>query len=409
MSNPLQIPLVAPVIIVGTGPAGLMAAHVVASHGHSVLIVEKRKGSGRKLLVAGSSGLNITFDAPVSEFAKFYTAPIGKMEMALKAFPPASWLEFIEGLGIGTFKGTSRRYFVEGMKASHLLRNWCSAIEKKGGVFFHQRELTGFRSEPATGEVVLTFGEGTEIRAKAACLCLGGGSWEKDENPLRWPEIFKKMGIAFREFRSSNCGFQVAWPEALLQEAEGQALKNVVLSSSRGSRSGELVITRYGLEGTPVYFAGEVETVHLDLKPDMSAEAIKSKLQSTRENLSPIRRVKKLLNLSEGALALIFHLTPKAMLGNLDDLVCRLKKFPIELKARQPLEEAISSSGGVEWSEVTDSLMLKKAPGIFLAGEMLDWDAPTGGFLIQGSVSQGFVAGMALVEYLNSESFRTRI
>jgi uncharacterized flavoprotein (TIGR03862 family) len=389
-----------PVVIVGTGPAGLMAAHAVAARGHRVVILEKRKGSGRKLLVAGSSGLNITYDAPLREFVKNYSAPSGRMEAVLQAFSPDSWLKFIASLGVGTFKGTSRRYFVDGMKASVLLRSWCAAIEQMGGSFLHQRELTDFHTDPGTGAVCLKLGNGEEVLGKAACLTLGGGSWEKEEKPLRWPEIFRRKGLGIRDFQASNCGFQVEWPPALLKEAEGQAVKNVILRSSRGSRSGELVITRYGIEGTPVYFAGEVGTVHLDLKPDLTAESIRAKLLSSKENLSPVRRVKKNLNLSDAALALIFHLTPKAILGDLELLIHRLKEFPLELKARQPLEEAISSSGGVAWQELTDSFMLKKHPGIFLAGEMIDWDAPTGGFLIQGCVSQGYAAGQGLLKYL---------
>lgn len=398
-----------PIVVIGTGPAGLMASSVIAAAGKKVIVAEKRKSFGRKLLVAGSSGLNITFDCPLPEFIANYSAPRERIEPILKAFTPANWLAFIEKLGIGTFKGTSRRYFIEGMKAPALLKRWVSSIEASGGVFQFQKELESFEVDPVQRTVRVSFSGGQEIQAQAVCICLGGGSWEKDEVPLRWPSLFERMKIGFTPFQSSNCGFQVKWPAEFLEEAEGKPIKNVVLSSSRGARQGELVITGYGIEGTPVYFAGEVGTVFLDLKPDLTLEQIEKKLMSPKENLSPIRRVKKYLNLSPAALALIFHLTPKETLNHFRSLIHQIKKFPLQLNSRQPLEEAISSSGGVHWDELNDSLMLKKYPGVFLAGEMLDWDAPTGGFLIQGCVSLGHWAGKELLNYLNENHFERRM
>lgn len=393
-----------PIVIVGTGPAGLMAAHVLQLAGNQVILVEKRKSSGRKLLVAGSSGLNITFDCPLPAFINNYSAPTGRMERVLNHFTPMNWLQFIEGLGIRTFKGTSRRYFIEGMKAATLLRKWVEVIERSGGIFEFQEELEDFEIDTETQLIRLSFSSGEQKVAQAVCLSMGGGSWEKDEVPLRWPRIFERKGIGFTPFQSSNCGFQVEWPIRFLQEAEGQPIKNVVLTSSRGARHGELVITQYGVEGTPVYFAGEVGIVNLDLKPDLTEDQIRKKLTASRENLSPIRRVKKNLNLSPAALALIFHMTPQVILGDLEMLIQRLKKFPLHLKNRQPLSEAISSSGGVHWDELTDGLMLKKFPGVFLAGEMIDWDAPTGGFLIQGCVSMGHWVGHSISTYLKKKS-----
>lgn len=393
-----------PIVIVGTGPAGLMAAHVLQLAGNQVILVEKRKSSGRKLLVAGSTGLNITFDSPLPAFIRNYSAPLGRMERILNHFTPVNWLQFIEGLGFRTFKGTSRRYFIEGMKAAAFLRKWVEEIESAGGVFEFQRELEDFEVDPESQLIRLSFTGGDQQVARAVCLCLGGGSWEKDEVPLRWPKIFERKGIGYTPFQSSNCGFQVEWPSQLLQEVEGQPIKNVVLTSSRGVRHGELVITEYGVEGTPVYFAGQVGLVHLDLKPDLTEDQIRKKLTATRENLSPIRRVKKNLNLSPAALALVFHMTPQTILGDLEKLIQQLKKFPLHLKDRQPLAEAISSSGGVHWDELTDALMLKKYPGVFLAGEMIDWDAPTGGFLIQGCVSMGHWVGSSVSNYLKEKS-----
>lgn len=387
------------VAVVGSGPAGLMAATRFAELGYDTHLFEKRKSAGRKLLVAGSSGLNITYDAPLEEFVRFYGDSSEWIRPMLEAFPPDAWREFIEDLGIGTFKGTSRRYFVEGMKAPELLKAWMKRLESLGVRFHFGAELIDFDSRG--GLVSLRFSPQVSPQVSndeffqwdAACIALGGGSWEPHEKPLRWVEIFKSKGLGFTEFRSSNVGFQVAWPEKFLQEAEGKPLKNVVLRTSRGERSGDLVVTRYGIEGTPVYAVGEPGQVFLDLKPDLSESKVLSALSSGKENLSPIRRVKRFLKLSDAAFALVFHLTPSSLLVGsqrpLEGLASRIKHFPLLLGDRQPLDEAISSAGGVSRDELDAALMLRRFPGIFVAGEMIDWDAPTGGFLIQACVSQG--------------------
>ncbi|MCM2278853.1 MAG: TIGR03862 family flavoprotein [Oligoflexia bacterium] len=384
------------VAIVGTGPAGLMAAHRALEAGRSVWLFEKKRGPGRKLLVAGSSGLNVTYDAPLEEFAAFYGESAARMAPLLREFPPEAWLEFIRALGIGTFRGTSRRCFVEGLKGAPLLRAWLKALEARGARLFTGEELLSFESGEAG--VRLRFSGHPLVEARAAVLALGGGSWEPREKPLRWPALFRERGVGFREFEASNVGFEVNWPAELLEEAEGQPLKNIVLRSARGSRAGDLVITRYGLEGTPIYAVGTEGEIELDLKPDLSAEQVHSKLLSVRENLAPIRRVKRFLKLGPAALALVFHLSSPEERTDPRLLAAKIKRFPLRLLARRPLDEAISSSGGVAWPELDERLQLRKFPGIFLAGEMIDWDAPTGGFLIQGCVSSGYVAGGAAAE-----------
>lgn len=383
------------VAIAGTGPAGLMAAHVAAQAGLRVAVYEKRPSPGRKLLIAGSSGLNITFDTPLDDLKAQYVPP-DRMGPIIDAFPPSAWLAFVESLGVKTFKGTSRRWFVEGMKAPPLVGAWVTALRHRGVTFVFERACAGFAS--SHDGVALAFADGSHVSASAAVLCLGGASWEKQPSSI--PAVFENQGLRFVPFRPSNAGFAVAWPAALLAEAEGKPVKNVVLTSSRGSRAGDLVITSYGIEGTPVYAVGEVETVTVDLKPDLPLDEVRRRLRSPRENLSPVRRAKRTLKLGEGALALLYHLAPVAARDDLDALAVCVKALPVTLGARQPLEEAISSAGGLAWDEIDPSLMLKRAPGVFVAGEMIDWDAPTGGFLVQGCASSGWVAGQSALAWV---------
>lgn len=398
------------VAVVGSGPAALMAAETLSAHGVSVSLFEKRKGLGRKLLIAGSSGLNITNSLPLEEFTRHYSGPPQFWSKVLSQFTPQDWIRFIESMGIATFEGTSGRYFVENMKASRLLQAWQQRLQERGVEFVLGSECTDFELNSGSGKVSLRFGGGGSQREfDGVCFCLGGGSYEPQENPLRWPEMFKRRQIGVTEFEPSNVGYELAWTGAFLEEAEGHPIKRVVLSSPRGSRQGEIVITRYGMEGTPVYFVGKTGPARLDLKPDLTAEQIRSKLAAVKENLSPIRRVKKQLKLEPAALALLFHFGSPEVMKNPDlSKISRLiKAFPIEFGAPRPLTESISSSGGVRLDELDERMMLKKCPGVFAAGEMLDWDVPTGGFLIQGCVAQGRFAAHGILEYLG-ESLKAR-
>ena len=389
------------IAVVGTGPAALMCASRLVEAGHAVTLFEKRKSAGRKLLVAGSSGLNISNSLPLPEFARHYAgAPYEHWLKLLEAFPPRAWLDFIHGLGFGTFEGTSGRYFVEEMKAARLLQAWIKSLTDRGARLEFGRECTGLEAPapgPAGQGAVVRLHFGAEPREfDAVCFALGGGSWEPDEVPLRWPAIFKNHGIAFDEFEPSNSGYSVAWSSEFLKEAEGQPIKTMALTTARGTRRGEIVVTSYGLEGTPVYAVGARGPATLDLKPDLSLEQMIAKCQAVRENLSPIRRIKKQLNLGPAALALIFHHSPPGAREDLRALCRAIKAFPLTFGEPRPLAESISSSGGVRMSEVTETGELKRFPGVYCAGEMLAWDAPTGGFLLQACVAQGHVVGRAI-------------
>lgn len=391
------------VAVIGGGPAGLMAASVLSQSGIPVDLIEKRPAIGRKILIAGSSGLNVSFDSDHESSLQNYSGPKERWNHWLSTFSPKDWLRFIESLGLETFLGTSKRYFVRGMKGASLVKNWSDLLQSRGVCIRVGHECTNFELTE-TNKIRLDFSHHPSQTYSAVLFALGGGSWESKEYPVQWPHFFIQKGIHFVPFQSANCGYQVQWPLRLLQEAEGAPLKNIQLSNHRGSRVGELVITRYGLEGTPIYALGESGMVWLDFKPQQTVEELLSKLQSHSQKLSPLRKIKKNLRLSPPALAILFHMTPPEILMDLEQLVQRLKKFPIMLGSPQPLEEAISSSGGISWSEINKNLMLKKYPGVFVAGEMLDWTAPTGGFLIQGCVSQGYAAGHEIQAWLEQKT-----
>jgi uncharacterized flavoprotein (TIGR03862 family) len=389
------------IAVIGSGPAGLMAATRLSNDSNvEVQVFEKRKGLGRKLLIAGSSGLNISHHASLDDFSAVYSGwSQAEWKKMLGAFSPQDWIQFIEKeLGLETFLGTSERYFVREMKASALLKRWTVLLQARGVRFHTQHELADFESNPQ--KVMLTFKDVPEtFLFDRVALLMGGASWLGEEGlEPAWASIFRRKKIEVTFFQASNVGYTVDWSEAFLKEAEGKPLKKILFSSPRGSKLGELMITAYGLEGTPVYFYGTSGEVQIDLKPDLTLEQLEVKCQSVRENLSPIRRIKKVAGLSDPALALLFHHADEAAKKDLGQLLALVKAFPLVLKEPRPLSESISSKGGVALSEINERFELKKYPNLFCGGEMLDWDAPTGGFLIQASVSQGFLVGKAISE-----------
>jgi uncharacterized flavoprotein (TIGR03862 family) len=389
------------VSIVGTGPAALMAAEVLSrSPQLRVSLFEKRRSPGRKILIAGSSGLNITNKLAVDEFARAYSgsAPSGFWRTLLNDFSPQDWLQYLETtLGQKTFLGTSGRYFVKEMKASKMLRAWLHHLGGRGVQLHMKAECVDFSTWG------ITLADGTQVESDAVILALGGASYEPEEMPLRWVELFRRKNIPLEEFRPSNAGHEVNWSPAFLKEAEGKPLKNIILSTSRGSKRGELVVTRYGLEGTPVYTYGAVGPATLDLIPEISEDEAFRRCQSVKENLSPLRRIQKKLSLGEAAQALIFHHTGQALKSDLRSLIRTLKSFPLQFTGVRPLTESISSAGGVSFAAVNpETLALRSLPNVYCVGEMLDWDAPTGGFLIQGCVSSGYRAGTAALRSLRA-------
>lgn len=373
-----------------------MCAHFLSQAGHSVHVFERRGGLGRKLLVAGSSGLNISHDLPTAEFARLYRGPKQAQDFFanhLAFFPKEKWIEFLEKtLGMETFLGTSDRYFVKEMKASNLLKVWTEKLVAQGVQFHLKHELVDFQSDSlqfATPDGPLT------QKFDATAFFLGGASWE--ENEPGWIRLFREMKIPITPFQASNVGYEIEWPKKFLAEADRKPVKNMKLTTRLGEKEGEVLVTSYGLEGTPIYFLGCPGEAFIDLKPGMTIAEITKRMQPAKENLAPIRRAKKNLNLSEAGFALLYHFSTEADRSSLEALASRIKKIPLKLLGPRPLSEAISSSGGVSFEALHDSFELRQYPNVYVGGEMLEWDAPTGGFLIQACVLQGaWVAEMIL-------------
>jgi uncharacterized flavoprotein (TIGR03862 family) len=371
-----------------------MAASLLAERADpgslELTVFERRPSFGRKLLIAGSSGLNISHDLPIEAFIGHYQGFTPEFwGRLLKSFSPSDWIRFVEGLGFETFVGTSSRYFVREMKASGLLKAWTEKLKASGVTFIPNHEWQS-KSELSSYDAVGFF--------------LGGGSWE-DRYPT-WPEAFhRELQVETHPFVPANVGYEVNWSQGFITEAEGKPLKNIVFKSALGEKAGELIVTRYGLEGTPIYFYGATGTACLDLKPGLTRDEIKSKLSSIKENLAPLRRIKKALQLCEASLALLFHEASPTDHAQLDRMIDLIKAFPIKLTGPRPLLEAISSRGGVDLGEIhtepNQEFMLKKHPGLFCGGEMLDWTAPTGGFLIQAAVTQGAVVAKNILTFLH--------
>lgn len=376
-------------LVIGSGPAALIAADKIAGEGQAVDIFEKRSGPGRKLLIAGSSGLNVSYEA--GDLAAFYPERRAEVSACLTRFGKADWLEYLHGLGLETFLGSSRRHFLKSMKASPLVRAWVKRLEGKGVRFHYGEELLDFHAKD--GSATACFRSGREEKADALLLALGGGSYE-DEAP-RWVEMLLAKGVDVKPLAPSNAGFHLEAPPEFFAAAEGKPLKGVVLRTARGEKAGELMITRYGLEGTPVYTVGCRGPATLDLKPDLTEEKLRARLQEARG--TPWRRVERAAKLSEGALALAQHLGERGFWESVESAARALKRFPVQFLESRPLGESISSRGGVSWDELTPDLELRKCPHVFCAGEMIDWDAPTGGFLIQTAVATGFVAAEGIL------------
>ncbi len=385
--------------VVGAGPAGLRAAEVAAAAGIHVVLCDAQPSAGRKFLVAGRGGLNLTHSEPVENFPARYRAEPERWKGLLPEFGPDALRAWAEELAVETYVGTSKRVFPRGQKAAVLLRAWLRRLQDAGVEFKTGARLTGLTREGEGWRV--DFASGQHLFANAVVLALGGASWPETGSDGSWPAWLAAHGVEVSPFVAANCGWNVNWPAAVLDRAEGLPLKNLNVSAAGEVVSGELLITRYGLEGGAIYRLGPLlremkqPELRIDFKPQVEASVLLERSAQHRQPNEWFRTWK----LSPGAIALLESYfsndcTKRAR------AIARLKDFPLPLGGPRPIAEAISTAGGVLWQELDQQLMLLKMPGVFLAGEMIDWEAPTGGYLLQGCLATGTRAGRAAAKYV---------
>ncbi|NYT68704.1 TIGR03862 family flavoprotein [Pusillimonas noertemannii] len=401
------------IAIVGGGPAGLMAAEVLARGGHAVVVYEAKPSVARKFLRAGIGGLNITHGEEYELFCTRYGNRQASLQAMLDHFPPSTLRAWVESLGVTTFAGSSGRVFPEGMKAAPLLRAWVQRLRGLGVQFQLRHRWLGWDEDEAlifntpTGEL--------QTRPRATVLALGGGSWPQLGSDGAWAPWLQAKGVGVAPLKSANCGFDAAWSEHLRQHHAGAHLKSVALrfTDMHGHtdlRRGELIISRYGVEGSLIYAysrqlresieAKGSATFTLDLLPDRSAAQVLAAVQHPRGARSLSSHLKGRLNISGVKAALLWETLGKEAGADPARLAGAIKALPITVTATRPLNEAISTAGGVRFEDADERLMLKALPGVFVAGEMLDWEAPTGGYLLTACLAQGVWAGAGVHDWL---------
>ena len=394
MAETLDAPETTDALVIGGGPAGLMAAEALALAGRSVLVAEAKPTVGRKLLMAGKSGLNLTGEAPAADFAAAYTAGGDWLAPLLADFGPAAVRDWTAGLGIATFAGSSGRVFPVGMKASPLLRAWLGRLEAAGVGLRTRWRWTGWDGPAARFE---TPAGARRVIAAVTVLALGGASWARLGSDGAWATILAAEGVPLAPFRPSNVGFTVAWSPAMARHF-GAAVKPVRLSAGGRSVAAEFVVGARGIEGGGVYALADLlrdgAGLTLDLAPGRTEADLAARLARPRGKDSRANRLRKALGLAPVKLALLRELAP----GALDvpaATAAALKALPVPLLGPRPLDEAISTAGGVRREGLDARLMLRARPGVFCAGEMIDWDAPTGGYLLTACLATGRHAGRA--------------
>ena len=392
------------IAIMGGGPAGLMAAEVISEAGYPVTIYEGMPTVGRKLLMAGKSGLNLTHAEVMGDFFSRFGAARERLEPVLAAFDNEAVRSWAAGLGSETFVGSSGRVFPKAMKASPLLRAWLERLAEQGVAIRTRHRWAGFEGDTLVFETP----EG-EVREPfdAVVLALGGASWPRLGSDAAWVPWLKARGVAVDPFRPANCGFDVDWSEHFVERFAGAPVKAVAVGPTRG----EFVISRTGIEGSLVYGQSAAlrdrlevgpTALVLDLAPDRTAERLERDLARQPAKASFSSRLRKGAGLDGVKAGLVRELTGEAVRGDHGALAGAIKALAVRLVRPRPIAEAISVAGGVGWSEVDARLMLKKLPGMFVAGEMLDWEAPTGGYLLTACLATGRAAGQGVLDHLKA-------
>ncbi len=385
--------------IIGGGPAGLRAAEVAATAGLQVTLYDGKPSVGRKFLVAGKGGLNLTHGEPLGSFITRYSGPDMPGDLwggLITDFDPNALRAWASGLGVETFQATSGRIYPQALKAAPLLRRWIERLRSLGVCFEMKHRWTSLR--PGAPHQ-FGFENGRTATADVVIFALGGGSWAKTGSDGAWIPLFQNLGITCHPLTPANCGWEHEWPADILTAVEGKPLKNIHVRAGDARAIGELILTRYGLEGGAIYQLGSVlramsePAMFIDFKPTFTEAQLCAKMESVRRDF--LLEAQTRWKLGEAASAIL------SRISWLDSatLAREVKNCRILLTRPRPLDEAISSAGGISWKEINSALMLKKIPGIFVAGEMVDWEAPTGGYLMQGCFATATRAAKSAVAW----------
>lgn len=394
-----------------------MAAEVLSGYGAKVDVYDSMSSLGRKFLMAGKSGLNLTHSEEFEKFASRYGNRRAQVEAWLKDFSPDDLREWAHGLGIETFIGTSGRVFPKEMKASPLLRAWLKRLSDEG-VNFHLRHkwngaLASAAEDGGLSKVSVEFEtpDGVKaVKADAVVLTLGGGSWTRLGSDGAWAHWLEQAGVKVEALKPSNCGFDVAWSQVFKEKFDGHPIKSVILSFESFHQQGEFIVTKEGVEGSLIYAASALmrdeilangkAVMRLDLAPDKTEMQLIEKLSRPRGSRSMASHLEKTVGMKGVKAGLLREFVPKDEFVNMERLAFYIKQLPVPLIATRPLDEAISSAGGVRFESLDENLMLKNLPGVFCAGEMLDWEAPTGGYLLTACFASGRAAGNGAVKWM---------
>lgn len=369
-----------PVTVVGAGPAGLMAADTLASAGVEVTLIDHMRSPARKFLLAGRGGLNLTHSEPLEILLTRYGLAHAKLEPAIRAFPPEAVMAWCQSLGVETFVGSSGRIFPRAMKASPLLRAWLQRLSNLGVTFVGTTKWQGFDGAPTI-------------------LAMGGASWPQLGSDASWVPYLRSQGVKVNDFQPSNGRIRVDWSEHLKTRHAGNPLKNIALNYAGARAHGEVMISQEGLEGSAIYQLSRVlrerpgQHLLLDLKPGLTASIVAQRLSQPRGSASQSNFLRRVLGLSPAAISLLYE-TKQAVTADL------IKSVPLLTHGFVGIERAISSAGGVDMAELDANFQLFKQPGCYAVGEMLDWDAPTGGYLLQACFATGVAAAKDMLKSL---------
>ena len=384
-----------------------MAAEILSANGATVGVYERMPTMGRKFLIAGRGGLNLTHSEPFEDFVARYGEASRYLRPYLEAFPPSALIAWANGLGQETFVGSSGRVFPKAMKASPLLRAWLARLRAQGVNLNTRHEWRGWDE---SGALVFRRPDGAliQIRADTTILALGGASWPKLGSDAGWVTFLKDKGVEITPLKPANCGFTVAWSEIFKSRFAGAPLKNITLTFGGRTVRGEALVTAYGLEGGAIYALSaslrDAIAKHrhaklaIDLRPDIPAPQLAAKFVKPRGKQSVANYLRKAANLSPLEINLLREAHGLALPEDAAALARAIKSLPLELTGTQGLERAISTAGGIAFSAVDEQLMLRALPGVYVAGEMLDWEAPTGGYLLQACFATGAAAARGVLQ-----------